>query len=55
MLTDHLPDGNYSDTDKEIQASVPKTNVVSERDFAMLDRLMRLKPNATLVAIEAVI
>jgi len=36
-------------------ASVPKTNVISERDFAMLDRMIRDKPNATTVALEAMI
>ena len=34
-------------------ASVPTTNVSPERDFAILDRLLREKPNANLVAIEA--
>lgn len=58
MLEDHLPGGQYSDPDENLQAetaSVPKTNVISERDFAMLDRQVRLKPNATLIALEAVI
>ena len=58
MLEDHLPGGQYSDPDENIQAettSVPKTNNISERDFAMLDRQVRLKPNATLIALEAVI
>ena len=35
--------------------SVPKTNVSPERDFAILDRLMSEKPNATYIALEAVI
>ena len=30
--------------------SVPKTNVVSERDFAQLDCLLHQKPNANLFA-----
>ena len=58
MLMDHLPGGKYSDPDEKMQAetvSVPKTNAVSERDFAILDRQVRLKPNATLIALEAVI
>ena len=58
MLEDHLPGGKYSSPDETVQAettSVPKTNVISERDFAMLDRQVRLKPNATLIALEAVI
>ena len=58
MLKDHLPGGKYSNPDESVQAetaSVPKTNVISERDFAMLDRQVRLKPNATIIALEAVI
>ena len=46
MLEDHLPGGKYSSPDETVQAettSVPKTNVISERDFAMLDRQVRLK------------
>ena len=35
--------------------SVPTTNVSPERDFAILDRLLREKPNAHLVALEALL
>ena len=35
--------------------SVPKTNVVSERDFAQLDRLLREKPNASTLSLEGMI
>ena len=31
---------------------MPKTNVTPERDFAVLDRLMTQKPNATYIALE---
>ena len=60
MLTDHLPGGKFhgKEDDSELVsevASVPKTNVISERDFAMLDRMIRDKPNATTVALEAMI
>ena len=34
-------------------ASVPTTNVAPERDFAILDRLVREKPNASVVALES--
>ena len=51
ILEDHLPDENV----QAETASVPKINVISERDFATLDRQVRLKPNATLIALEAVI
>lgn len=33
--------------------SVKTTNTISERDFAQLDRLLREKPNATTIALEA--
>ena len=36
-------------------ASVPTTNVAPERDFAILDRLVREKPNASVVALESMI
>ena len=59
LLIDHLPGGiHHSITDEQMfieTASVPKTNVSPERDFAVLDRLMREKPNATYIALEAVI
>lgn len=35
--------------------AVPKTNTVSERDFAQLDRLLREKPNAVILSLEALI
>lgn len=51
----HLPGGIYHsdtmsshpDTTEEV-LSVPTTNVAPERDFAILDRLLREKPNTTL-------
>ena len=33
--------------------SVKKTNTISERDFAKLDRLLREKPHATMLSLEA--
>ena len=35
--------------------SVPKTNVTPERDFAVLDRLMTQKPNATYIVLESLL
>ena len=59
LLLDHLPGGKYhSVVDTVIvqeTTSVPTTNVAPERDFAVLDRLMREKPNAYLVALESMI
>jgi E1A/CREB-binding protein len=58
LLVDHLPGGIYSSFDNDLYeevASVPTTNMSPERDFAMLDRLMREKPNATAIALESII
>ncbi len=59
LLLDHLPGGKYhSVVDTTIiqeTTSVPTTNVAPERDFAVLDRLIREKPNASLVALESMI
>ena len=57
LLIDHLPGGKY-DVDTTLSqetASVPPTNVAPERDFAVLDRILREKPNASLVALESLI
>ena len=42
-----------SDAHISVTASVPTTNTVSERDFAKLDRLLREKPHASTLALEA--
>ncbi len=59
LLIDHLPGGvHYNVTDEAIideTRSVPTTNVSPERDFAVLDRLLREKPNAHYIALEAMI
>lgn len=59
MVTDHLPGGEYDVelTEKIMKetASVQKTNTLSERDFAQLDRLLREKPNATTMSLEAIV
>jgi len=51
LLQDHLDGGKFSETSSELSEntrSVPCTNTISERDFAQLDRFLRMKPNATL-------
>lgn len=57
LLIDHLLDGiHHNVTDETIVqeiASVPTTNVSPERDFAVLDRYLREKPNAQLISLEA--
>ena len=58
MVIDHLPEAKYHSSDaklKEEVSSVPTTNVAPERDFAVLDRLLHQKPNATSIALEAMI
>jgi len=58
LVEDHLPNGKYDNPSAELVAetkSVPTTNVISERDFAQLDRFLREKPNATTLSLEAMI
>ena len=58
MVKDHLPGGEYDQPHDEMlreTKSVPETNVVSERDFAQLDRLLREKPNASTLSLEGMI
>ncbi|VDI71580.1 E1A/CREB-binding protein [Mytilus galloprovincialis] len=55
---DQLPGGKFfepSFRDQIHGISVPTTNTCSERDFAQLDMLVRLKPSATTVAYESII
>ena len=55
---DQLPGGKYSnpsESEKIISSNVPSTNMASERDFAILDLLIRSKPHATTLAYEALI
>ena len=50
LLSDHLPGGVHDNPCAQLQEetkSVPKTNVISERDFGQLDRLLCEKPNAS--------
>ena len=59
LLIDHLPNGAYYNVSErsiiEKTASVPTTNVSPERDFAVLNLYLREKPNAQLIALEAMI
>ena len=58
LVDDHLPGGKHDEPTPQLEvqtASVPKTNVISERDFAKLDRLLREKPNATTLSLEAMV
>ena len=59
LVLDHLPGGEYhSIDDPQIAAEVefvPKTNVAPERDFAVLDRLLSEKPNASYIALESLL
>ncbi len=57
VLTDLLPVTQAEEDNKlEMHAetsSVPTTNTISERDFAKFDRLLREKPHASTLALEA--
>ena len=59
LLEDHLKGGKYdiTPTPKSLaeQKSVMKTNVISERDLGMLDRLTMEKPRATTLVLEGII
>ena len=57
MLFDHLEGdlANPSDTLFNEGKSVPTSNVVSERDFGLLDALVKLKPKALDIVKEGVI
>ena len=51
----YLEGGNNTAVAEAETASLKKVNVISERDFAQLDRFVREKPNATSLAIESFI
>ncbi len=58
LLCDQLAGGVNADMDVDRMSeteSVPKTNVGPERDFGMLDSLMRARPSAYTCAMEGVI
>ena len=59
LLVDHLDGGKfYEVTDATVieeTRSVPTTNVNPERDFAVLDRFLSQKPNATHIALESLL
>ena len=55
---DQLPGGKYWNPDEQLirQASnVPITNTISEKDFALLDILLRIKPSARIQSLESLI
>ena len=59
LLIDHLLGGKFHAVTDAVSiqdtASFPTTNVSPERDFAVLDRVLLEKPNASLIALEALI
>ena len=58
MLHDHLKGGKYSAITPELEKeamTVSTTNADPQRDFGMLDRLMRVKPKALDLVYEGVI
>ena len=58
-MIDHLLSGMYNFVvDPQVvqeTKSVLKSNLVPERDFAVLDRLMTQKPNPTYIALESLL
>lgn len=55
---DQLPEGKYSQPNEHLcslTAHLKGTNIVSERDFAQLDWLLRIKPAGTVLCHEAII
>ena len=55
---DHLPGGKFwepDDASKTTFKNVPSTNMIGERDFAILDMLVRQKPSARVSSLEALI
>ncbi|CAC5399448.1 unnamed protein product [Mytilus coruscus] len=62
QLSDCLPGGIFNENTEGVNkdlrvesTTVATTNIVSERDFAYLDRLRREKPNANTIALEGII
>ena len=58
LVSDHLPGGVNDNPSAPLEietGSAPKVNVISECDFAQLDRLLREKPNASTLPLEAMV
>ena len=58
MLDDHVKDGKYANPCKQLckgTVSVSTTKCIAERNFRMLDRLIREKPKANMITYEAII
>ena len=58
QLKDQLPDGKYYRPSQEVMhetEGVPKENIISERDFAHLDRQLEQKSTASTVALSVII
>lgn len=51
----YLPGGHLATVSSASTANLPKTNILSEHDFAQLDRFLREKPNSTTLAVESMI
>ena len=58
MLNDQHKDGKYTNPCEQLYketVSVSTTNSIAERNFGMLDRLIREKPNANMLTYKAII
>ena len=58
MLDDHLEDGKYSNRSQQLMketVSISATNSIAERNFGMLDRFIKEKPNANMITYVSII
>ena len=58
QLKDQLPDGKYYKPSAEVMeetANAPKENIISERDFAHLDRQLKQSPSISTVAVSGIV
>ena len=58
MLDDHLKDVKYANPCEQLYketVSVSTANSIAERNFGMLDRLIREKTNVNMITYEAII
>ena len=58
QLQDQLPDGKYYSPSEKVMdetAGVPKQNIISERNFAQLDRQLKQKHNVSTAVVSGLI
>ena len=55
LLANHLEGGKYETSSQELQKECCKDQIMPERDFGILDRLMMEKPRATTLVLEGIV